>query len=1548
MSAMLDGARRVAGRLTGRARRRLTGDDGFVLLESIIAISLITVIMAAVGAEYVASVASVTRQRASQNAAQVANSTIDQMRALRPSDLVAGRDSASVTAQFRQGNAITAIKPWLLNMDPSVDSTAASNAGAAATIPTSCDPNPLNPTASTLCTQQPGTTAFRVSQFIGTCWLATLAADCVSQTQLQPAQVPTATQYLRVVVSVSWRSSTCLSGCYYVTGTLINSAADPTFHANQAAPAAPIIINPGNQSNDVGDTVSVQLALQSGTGGVPTIAWDIASGTLPAGLTLATSGLIYGTATGPPGITPPLVVRVTDGYGRQDTTAFSWSIFNPPTVITPPDQTTPINTAVTLQLTTTCPNTPCTYTLNNNPTGLSISNTGLITGTPTVAGASTTSVTIVDASGRTLTSNAFTWSVLPNASSCPTATTVANGGFDTPTVAAGAHNVGNGSTGLVWRTSNANGQIEYWANGGNSTTQNGNTPIAAQDGTQWIETDGAGLDTIYQDLATTPGQVLQWSLWHRARNVTNNVNAVDSIQVQMGSVTQQAAQIPNGSMSPTISDTAVGWVQYTGSYTVPAGQTNTRFEVTATATSSGNAAAGNFLDAVSVTGTPCLSSAVAAQSSTVNTAISGVQLTASQGSGSYTWSGGAALPAGLTLSPSGLITGTPTTVGTTNVRLILTDQLTGFQEFVNFSWTVFAAPSISAPPNQIRTVGTPVSVAVTSTCPNGPCTYTLNNPPAGLAMSGSAIAGTPTAAGTTTSTVTIRDAAGATVTSGPFTWLVVTASTITSPGNQTSTVGTTVSVTPPSTCNYAPCSYTLSGQPAGLTISTSGVISGTLTTAGTSTSVTATITDGAGFTSTTAPFSWTVYARPSVTNPGAQTSTVNFPVILPISSTCPNAPCTYTLTGAPAGLSINSANGRITGTPSTTGTSGTVQVTVTDNANVSVSTSFSWKVTAGPSVTAPANQSTVNNAAVSLALITSCPNSPCAYSLNGGPAGLTVSNAGVITGTVTSPVRTFTGVTVTVTDSSGATATSGTFSWAVTAPLAGRWTFDEASGATAADASGNNRPATLYGSATRTSTAEQGPNALALPALPLLGNPSAATAGPVLNTANSFTVSAWVKISNNVAAQTFVSQDGVNTSAFALQYRIDNGGRFAFTRTASDTISTATYASAVSAPTVGQWYQLTGVYDATANALTLYVNGVRQSTVAYTNGWNATRSFVIGRGLALATGIEFTNGAIDDVRAYSTALSADAVAQIAQDGYWRLDEGAGSTAQDSSLYGGTGTLNSGVGWTPGIAGAAAQFNGTTGAISTTSGALDTGQSFSVVAWAKADSAGSTGTVVSVDGANVSGFTLGASAGKWVLTRAAADSTSAATTTVTATSAFAAGQWYRLAAVYDSVAKTLTLYVNGVQQGSPVSFTSGFSASGTLVIGRGKIGSTTTWFGGAIDDVQTFQTALDQAGVTARTPLVPPTPATPTAVTGAASATASWTAPANVAGNPITGYVVTPYLAGVAQTSVTFSSTATTQTVSGLTTGGSYTFSVAAVNANGTSPTSGMSGSVLVS
>jgi serine protease len=84
----------------------------------------------------------------------------------------------------------------------------------------------------------------------------------------------------------------------------------------------------------------------------------------------------------------------------------------------------------------------------------------------------------------------------------------------------------------------------------------------------------------------------------------------------------------------------------------------------------------------------------------------------------------------------------------------------------------------------------------------------------------------------------------------------------------------------------------------------------------------------------------------TVTNPGNQSTVVNTAASLQIhaSDSASGQTLTYSATGLPAGLSINSSTGLISGTPTATGTS-SVTVTAKDTTGATGSTSFSWAVT---------------------------------------------------------------------------------------------------------------------------------------------------------------------------------------------------------------------------------------------------------------------------------------------------------------------------------------------------------------------------------------------------------------------------------------------------------------------------------------------------------------------------------------------------------------------------------------------------------------------------
>ncbi len=176
--------------------------------------------------------------------------------------------------------------------------------------------------------------------------------------------------------------------------------------------------------------------------------------------------------------------------------------------------------------------------------------------------------------------------------------------------------------------------------------------------------------------------------------------------------------------------------------------------------------------------------------------------------------------------------------------------------------------------------------------------------------------------------------------------------TVTQPANQTSKVGTAITpvqVQATDSASGQTLTFSATGLPAGLSISSSGQITGTPTTQGTS-SVTVTATDGTGAHGS-ATFTWVVNPisngnTVTVTNPGAQNGTVGTAVNTQIQATDSGGlALTFTATGLPAGLSISSS-GLISGTPTATTTS-SVTVTAKDSTNASGMVTFTFTIGTG-------------------------------------------------------------------------------------------------------------------------------------------------------------------------------------------------------------------------------------------------------------------------------------------------------------------------------------------------------------------------------------------------------------------------------------------------------------------------------------------------------------------------------------------------------------------------------------------------------------------------
>jgi hypothetical protein len=431
----------------------------------------------------------------------------------------------------------------------------------------------------------------------------------------------------------------------------------------------------------------------------------------------------------------------------------------------------------------------------------------------------------------------------------------------------------------------------------------------------------------------------------------------------------------------------------------------------------------------------------------------GATATGGYGIGTYTFTlTSGSLPPGLLLNSfSGVIYGTPTTVGSYNFSLQVTSQFGTYQNTAVTASGAFSI-NISPPPLTITTsslpagtVGAAYSQALAVTGGTTPYTWrlTTGSLPGGLALAASGtISGTPTAAGTFTFQITVSDSeaqpasasAGFTIKINPAA-LAITTTTL--PAGTVGTAYTTTTLaatggTPPYTWSVASGST----LPSGLTLNAStGKLAGTPTAAGSFT-FQVTVSDSQQV-SATAGFTIKINPALVITTTSLPAGTAGTPyTATALAATGGTPPYTWSVASGsalPGGLSLSSA-GVISGTPTASG-SFTFQVTVSDSQQVSASAGFTIKINPAALVitTTSLPAGTVGTAYTATTLAATGGTPPYTWSFSGAlPTGLTLSAAGSLTGTPTA-AGTF-NFTIQVVDAAKATATQ-SFTITITAAL---------------------------------------------------------------------------------------------------------------------------------------------------------------------------------------------------------------------------------------------------------------------------------------------------------------------------------------------------------------------------------------------------------------------------------------------------------------------------------------------------------------------------------
>jgi hypothetical protein len=374
-----------------------------------------------------------------------------------------------------------------------------------------------------------------------------------------------------------------------------------------------------------------------------------------------------------------------------------------------------------------------------------------------------------------------------------------------------------------------------------------------------------------------------------------------------------------------------------------------------------------------------------------------------------------ALPSGLNLDVSGAVAGTPTAVGTANFSVTVTDG-SGCMATQDFSLTV-NCPTITLAALPNATAGVAYNVALTATPVGGNYSFVLTGLlPPGLSFNNGSFSGVPTVAGNYSFTVTATGFGSCT--GGRVYNLTVTCPTIslgpsTLPnGVQGTSYNQTVSAGPPGTTySYA---VTTGALPTGLSLNTAtGAIKGTPTSGGAYTfGITAT-----GWTSGAVSCTKTQSYNILITGTCA-TITID-PATLPNASmgvaynqsVSANPAGTYTFAVSqgtlPLGLTLNTSNGAITGTPTFGGTY-SFRITATGAGGCTGSRGYIVSVTCGMLTFNPATLPIGTKNLPYSQTISVASAGTYTFSLQVGslPPGFTLSSAGVLSG-ITSQAGTY-------------------------------------------------------------------------------------------------------------------------------------------------------------------------------------------------------------------------------------------------------------------------------------------------------------------------------------------------------------------------------------------------------------------------------------------------------------------------------------------------------------------------------------------------------------
>jgi len=387
------------------------------------------------------------------------------------------------------------------------------------------------------------------------------------------------------------------------------------------------------------------------------------------------------------------------------------------------------------------------------------------------------------------------------------------------------------------------------------------------------------------------------------------------------------------------------------------------------------------------------------------------------------------------------------------------------------------------------------------------------------------------------------------------------------------------------------------------------------------------------------------------------------------------------------------------------------------------------------------------------------------------------------------------------------------------------WNFDENTGSTAKDISGNTNDGTILNA-----TFTQGKVGSALRFTTTVAE-SVIKTTPVNLPANngSQSIAYWYKIDANIVGPSVaVNLLGAGASGLQCGFRSSlvncwkNGG---------------TTLVNVTAPTAGLWHHIMYTFDGTNHSL--YLNGILVSTSVVAADTGAASDFQVGYN-SDATAEDWENGEIDQVKVWNYEMTQ---AQVSYDynrgkpiGHWKLDEVVGNTANDSSgnSYTGTWVNLETADATEAKYNKGLDLDGTNENLTVADTAnlrfdAVTGD-FSVFSWVKRDTNG-TMYVVSKEDADNDGWRMMFTSGNAVQCSVdAIDVTSSSTITDT--------KWHHIGCTIDRDGNG-QIYIDGLANGTAGAISSEVMANTSAMTFGTRSYTSTSYLDGMIDEIQIY-------------------------------------------------------------------------------------------------------------